>query len=82
MRAFVLVKVSVKKHMDFTRALQDVEGVVEASVIHGPYDSIVSIEGKRLENVNATVMAIRELPGVRETMTCLVTQSWHRTEKE
>lgn len=78
MRAYVLLKVKPAKSADLMSSLKRVDGVVEASLIHGPYDCIAHIDAPDIHKVNDTVLNIREISGIQESMTCLVVQSWRR----
>lgn len=79
MRAYVLLKVMPQDTTELMRKLQDETGITEASLIHGPYDCVAHVEAKDLPGINDAVMRIRAIPGVLETLTCLVVQSWHRS---
>jgi nitrate reductase NapAB chaperone NapD len=59
--------------------LKNLDKIVQASAIHGPHDCLVEIQADTLEDVNNTVLSIRSLKGVIDTITCLVVQSWHRS---
>jgi DNA-binding Lrp family transcriptional regulator len=78
MRAYVLIKAEPHHTMGIMKLLQNEPGISEASLIHGPYDCVVHLEGKNLDDINEAVLRIREIPGVAETLTCLVVRSWQR----
>ena len=44
------------------------------------YDCLIEVDGQTLDEVNQTVMRIREMSGVDDTVTCLVVQSWQRPD--
>ena len=81
MRAYVLLKLEPGSEKDIMRGLQELQPVIEASIIHGPYDCLVELRREDLESINDTVFQIREMEGVADTLTCLVTRSWLRTSK-
>ncbi len=78
MRAYVMLKVSPQNTADLMQALKDEAHVMEANLIHGPYDCVLEIEGKDLDVINETVLRLRAMEGIIATMTCLVIQSWQR----
>jgi hypothetical protein len=78
MRAYVVLKVSPQHTAGLMQSLKGDSGITQASLIHGPYDCLLAVDGKDLETINETVLRIREREGVLETMTCLVVQSWER----
>ena len=78
MRAYILLKVTPQDTATVMRDLKNDPHITEAAFIHGPHDCIVQVEAKNLEGVNETVMQIRSMQGVLDTMTCLVVQSWQR----
>lgn len=79
MRAYVLLKVKPAKSADLMTMLKQVSGVAQADLIHGPYDCIAHVDAPDIHKVNETVMDIRAISGVMESMTCLVIQSWRRS---
>jgi len=63
--------------------MHDLKGepqITEANLIHGPYDCLIEVDGQTLDEVNQTVMRIREMSGIDDTVTCLVVQSWQRPD--
>lgn len=81
MHAYVFVKVSTQATMSLMAELEKNENVDEASLIHGPYDCILLVHGPDLEAIHKNVFAIRAMPGVSDTLTSLIVQSWHRNTK-
>lgn len=79
MRAYVLIKINPQDTASILRHLKDNERIIEASLIHGPYDCLAVVQTKDLDAVNDTVLAIRAMNGVTDTLTCLIIQSWQRT---
>ena len=69
MHAYVFVKVSPQATMNLMEGLEQNENVDEASLIHGPYDCILLVHGSDLQAINKTVFAIRDIPGVSDTLT-------------
>ena len=79
LRAYVLVKVDVGKDrevFDEILALRKVYKVGEVGSLFGVYDLIVKVEAEALRDMEAFVFdALRQIPGVRETVTLTVVRS-------
>lgn len=80
MRAYLLMKVSPPYTMDMMHALRENPHILEASIIHGPYDCLAVVQGKDLEEINQAVWDIRQMEGVMETSTHLIVQFWVRSQ--
>jgi len=80
MRAYILLKAKPQLTRELMHDLQDEAAVIHANLIHGPYDCIIEVRGKDLTEINDVVLNIRALPGVRDTITCTVVQSWMRSD--
>lgn len=52
-----------------------VSGVTEANLIYGPYDLYAILERENKEQLLNTVRKIKEMNGIRQTMTCNVASS-------
>ena len=71
--AFVTVKVQVGRVKDVLFKVKQIENVVEAYTITGPFDIILKIQGEKLESVAKMIVTkIHEIPGVQDTVTYLV----------
>ena len=71
--AFVTVKVKVGHVKEVLKKIRQINNVVEAYSITGPYDIILKIEGDKLENLAKMVVTkIHETAGVQDTVTYLV----------
>jgi len=79
LRAYVLVKVDVGKDrevFDEILALRKVYKVGEVGSLFGVYDLIVKVEAEALRDMEAFVFdALRQIPGVKETVTLTVVRS-------
>jgi DNA-binding Lrp family transcriptional regulator len=80
MRAFVLLKVNPPDTPELMSRLQKQECILEASLIHGPYDCLVEVQAPGLVEINEAVAEIRLIKGVVDTLTSLVVHSWQRQE--
>ncbi|HOA22471.1 MAG TPA: Lrp/AsnC ligand binding domain-containing protein [Aggregatilineales bacterium] len=81
MRAYILLDVAPQVTVDVYDALKSEPYVTEAAVIHGPYDCIALVEHATLDDINEIVLRLRAIEGVRDTTTCLVMQSFERTDR-
>jgi DNA-binding Lrp family transcriptional regulator len=54
------------------KELRSVPGVTSANFIFGPYDFYVRVETETKEELGEVVIRIREIEGVRTTMTCSI----------
>ena len=79
MRAYIVLKVEPQSTANFMQELKHEKPIVQASLIHGPYDCVVEVEADGLDMIHQVVMRLREMKGVIDTMTCIVIQSWQRT---
>ena len=80
MRAFIFLRIEPQHTMGVMHDLKGESRIVEANLIHGPYDCLAEVEGETLNDVNQTVLRVREMSGVDDTVTCLVVQSWQRPD--
>lgn len=71
-RAYILIEASVGKTRDVVAALKVMEGVKSVDPVTGPYDVILTVEGRDLNAVGELVTGkIHPIPGVTRTVTCL-----------
>jgi hypothetical protein len=78
MRAYVLLKVQPQDTTRLLHDLQQNEHVLEASLIHGLYDCLLTVQAVDLDALNAAVLDIRSIPGVLESVSSLIVHSWQR----
>ena len=78
MRAFVLLRVQPQETMTLMHEFRKNDAIIEAAVVHGPYDCMLKVVVDDIEALNNLVNDIRIMKGVLETMTCLIIQSWTR----
>jgi len=72
MKAYILIEIRTGEMRQVVRQLRRVEGVVEASMIFGPYDAIAVVEAEDIRGIgDIMVSEIQPIPGVLETLTCL-----------
>ena len=71
-RAFVLIETDVGKTRDVTTALKKLKDVKSVDTVTGPYDIIVIIEAKDLNDIGDLVTgSIHPITGISRTVTCL-----------
>jgi len=71
-KSFVLIETAVGKNKEVVAALSQLEGVKSVDVVTGPYDVIVVVEGKNLNDIGAIVTGkIHPIAGITRTVTCL-----------
>ena len=78
MRAYVLVKLVPGSELEIMGNLQEMEAILGANIVHGPYDCVVELRREDFVGINDTIFQIRAMKGVVDTLTCLVTHSWIR----
>ncbi|SNS30347.1 Lrp/AsnC ligand binding domain-containing protein [Rhodococcoides kyotonense] len=74
---FVLVQTEVGRSGLVSSALKDVEGVVSAEAVTGPYDVVVRAEGSNDSQVREVVARIQKVDSITRTLTCQVVDA-HR----
>ncbi|MEE9202059.1 MAG: Lrp/AsnC ligand binding domain-containing protein [Dehalococcoidia bacterium] len=71
-KAYILIECSVGKVRDVVGALKRVEGVKSVDEVTGPYDVILTVEGKDLNAIGDLVTTkVHPIPGVNRTVSCL-----------
>jgi hypothetical protein len=71
-KALVLVTLTSKYPKGLPETLMKVSGVIDANFIYGPYDLYAIVERDTKEQLLNTITKIREMNGIRHTMTCNV----------
>ena len=76
MKAFVLVNVRTGSILEVVHNLRNVNGVTQANMTFGPYDAVVTIEAQDINHLGRLIATeIHPIPGVLDTITCLVTEA-------
>jgi len=71
-KAFVLIETAVGKTKEVVASLSQLEGVKSVDTVTGPYDVIVIIEAKNLNEIGELVTGkIHPVAGISRTVTCL-----------
>jgi len=71
-KALVLITLALKYSSNLVEQMKDIPGVTDAVLIYGPYDAYAVIEAKTKEKLRDSLMKIREVFGVHQTLTCNV----------
>ncbi len=72
-QAYILIQTEVGKAATVVQAIRDIDGVVLAEDVTGPYDVIVRAEARTMDDPGRLVVAsIQVVPGITRTLTCPV----------
>ena len=72
-QAYILIQTEVGKAATVVQAIRDIDGVVVAGDVTGPYDVIVRAEARTMDDLGRLVVAsIQVVPGITRTLTCPV----------
>ncbi len=70
-QAYILVQTNVGKAAEVAMAIRDLDGVVRAEDVTGPYDVIVRAEAASVDELGQLVVArVQIVPGITRTVTC------------
>jgi len=79
LRAYVLVKVDVGRDREVFAEIQNLQRIYrvkDVASVFGIYDLVVKVEAEAHKDLEAVVFdALRQIPGVRETVTLVVVKS-------
>ena len=71
--AYILIQTEVGKAADVVRAIAELEGVISAEDVTGPYDAIVRAEAESVDELGRMVVSrVQQVPGITRTLTCPV----------
>jgi DNA-binding Lrp family transcriptional regulator len=71
--AYILIQVEVGKQREVTLALTEVEGVVDARSVAGPYDVVILAQAEDVDALGRLAASrIQGVDGVTRTLTCPV----------
>jgi DNA-binding Lrp family transcriptional regulator len=72
-KALVLLTLEPDTGAEVLQKIKKIEGVLETQFLYGPYDAYAMIEaGNTGELQNIVIDTIRQIDGIRSTMTCFV----------
>ena len=73
LQAYILIQTEVGKAAQVAAAISEIQGVISAEDVTGPYDVIVRAEATTVDELGKLVVArIQSLPGITRTLTCPV----------
>lgn len=73
--AVVLINCEVGTEMSIAESVCAVEGVERAYTVYGVYDVVAIVDSPTMEGLEAALMTkVRTLPGVRSTVTLMVSR--------
>jgi DNA-binding Lrp family transcriptional regulator len=71
--AYVLIQTDVGKAAEVTRQVREIDGVVTAEDVTGPYDVIACIEAGSVDQLGRLVVShLQRIEGITRTVTCPV----------
>jgi DNA-binding Lrp family transcriptional regulator len=71
--AYVLIQTEVGKAASVAREIADLQGVLNAEDVTGPYDVIVRAEADTMDELGKLVVAkVQAVSGITRTLTCPV----------
>ena len=71
--AYVLIQTEVGKAAHVVEAIREIDGVVSADDVTGPYDVIVVTEADSIDDLGKMVVSkIQAVDGITRTLTCPV----------
>jgi nitrate reductase NapAB chaperone NapD len=79
-KALILGKISHRVPSDILKKFREIEGVIEANLIFGPYDFYIMIQTETKEIMGDTSLQIRSIEGVIDSLTCNVVSSRFQIE--
>ena len=70
-RAYILVQTAVGTSAATARDIRDIGGVRSAEQVTGPYDVVVEVEARDIDDLSSGVVAsLHQIEGVTRTLTC------------
>jgi DNA-binding Lrp family transcriptional regulator len=71
--AYILIQTEVGKAAAVARQIGEIEGVISAEDVTGPYDVIVRAEAPTMDDLGKLVVAkVQAVDGITRTLTCPV----------
>ena len=72
-QAYILVQTDVGKAAEGAASIANIEGVVLAEDVTGPYDVIARVEAETVDELGKLVISkIQDTEGITRTLTCTV----------
>jgi nitrate reductase NapAB chaperone NapD len=71
-KALILITLKLKSSSNLLEQVKAIPSVTDAEMVYGPYDAYAVLESKTKEELRDSVMKIRQIYGVHNTLTCNV----------
>ena len=71
-QTFILVQTEVGRASLVASALRDLDGVVSAEAVVGPYDVVVRAEGDTESSVTEIIGRVQKVDDITRTLTCRI----------
>jgi DNA-binding Lrp family transcriptional regulator len=76
MKAYILINVRIGSITEVIHNLRKIDGIIEANMTFGPFDAVVVVKAESVNHLGRVIANdIHPIPGVKETITCLVTET-------
>ncbi|GAA3745331.1 Lrp/AsnC family transcriptional regulator [Salinactinospora qingdaonensis] len=74
-QAYILVQTEFGQVTDIAQRISEIDGVVRAEDVTGPYDVVVRAEAEDIDALGRLVVApIQRLDGIARTLTCPIVE--------
>lgn len=76
MKAYILIDIRTGEIQEVVRQIRRVAGVLQATMVLGPYDAVAEVEAEDVKSIGRILAAeIQPIPGVLDTLTCLAVEA-------
>ena len=72
MKAYIFIKLEPRANVEKIDHALSESKIKNIELIMGPYDAIVTVEAKDIEELGKLSMQVRMCPGIRDSITCQV----------
>ena len=69
--AFILIEIASGEEYKFVNDVRGLKEVTEAYIVYGAWDIIVRVQTDSMGELNAVVLKIRRMPGVKRSATLI-----------
>jgi DNA-binding Lrp family transcriptional regulator len=70
-KAYILIQTEVGRSATAARVIQDIGGVRSVEQVTGPYDVVVEVEARNVDQLaSGVVTSLHQVEGVTRTLTC------------
>ena len=71
-KGLVLITLKMEYSSNLKEQIKALPGIIDVDLIYGPYDAYAIVETETKEELRDSVMKIRQVFGVHQTLTCNV----------